>query len=77
MNKTTADILNAARHNPAITSAGLLDEMQRGDVSGWLHLDSVRHGNLANWTRAMTQAAEELQRLEEQKARAQARRAAN
>lgn len=76
MNRTTADILSAARNNPAITSAGLIDEMQRGDISGWMHLDSVRWGNFSNWTRAMTQAAEELNRLEEQKARAQSRRAA-
>lgn len=76
MNRTTADILSAARNNPAITSAGLIDEMQRGDISGWMHLDSVRWGNFSNWTHAMTQAAEELNRLEEQKARAQARRAA-
>ena len=74
MNKTTADILRAARNNPAITSAGLLDEMQRGDISGWLHLDSVRFGNFSNWTGAMTHAAEELKRMEDQKARAQARR---
>jgi hypothetical protein len=70
----TNDILRAARSNPAITSAGLIDEMQRGDISGWLHLDSVRWGNFANWTRAMCEAAQELARIEGQKARAQARR---
>lgn len=75
MNKTTADILGAARNNPAITSASLQDEMQRGDIAGWLHLDSVRFGNFANWTRAMCEAAQELKRIEDQKTRAQARRA--
>ena len=72
----TNDILRAARSNPAITSAGLIDEMQRGQIEGWLHLDSVRWGNFANWTRAMCEAAQELARIEGQKARAQTRRAA-
>lgn len=76
MNKTTADILSTARRNPAITSAGLLDEMERGDITGWLHLDSVRFGNFSNWTSAMNEAAQELRRIEDQKSRAQARRAA-
>lgn len=75
MNKATNDILRAARNNPAITSAGLMDEMERGDIAGWMHLDSVRWNNFSNWTCAMTQAAEELKRIEEQKARAQTRRA--
>ncbi len=75
MNKATQDILNAARRNSAITSAGLLDEMERGDIGGWMHLESVRCGNLSNWTRAMTEAATELKRIEDQKARAVARRA--
>lgn len=73
---TTEQILAAARRNPNITSAGLIDEMERGDISGWMHLDSVRWGNFSNWTRAMTEAATELRRLEDQKARAVARRAA-
>lgn len=76
MNRATQDILSAARRNPAITSAGLIDEMERGDISGWMHLDSVRWGNHSNWTRAMCEAAAELKRLEDQKARAQARRLA-
>ena len=70
----TNDILRAARSNPAITSAGLIDEMQRGDISGWLHMDSVRWGNFSDWTRAMNEAAQELARIESQKARAQTRR---
>ena len=69
MNKATQDILSAARRNPAITSAGLIDEMERGDIDGWLHLDSVRWGNFSNWTRAMIEAAGELKRLEDQKRR--------
>jgi hypothetical protein len=76
MNQAAQDIIRAARNNPAITSAGLVDEMQRGDISGWLHLDSVRWGNFANWTSAMDEAAQELARIEQQKARAQARRTA-
>jgi hypothetical protein len=76
MNKTTQDIISAARRNSAITSAGLIDEMERGAIDGWRHLDSVRWGNFANWTRAMCEAATELKRLEDQKARAVARRAA-
>ena len=70
------DILSAARNNRAITSAGLIDEMERGDISGWMRLDSVRWSNFSNWTRAMCEAAAELKRLEDQKARAQARRLA-
>ena len=77
MNKTTQDILSAARRNPAITSAALIDEMERADIDGWMHLDSVRFGTLANWTRAMNEAAQELARIEDQKARAQARRTAH
>ncbi len=76
MNKATQDILSAARRNSAITSAGLIDEMERGDIDGWRHLDSVRWGTFADWTRAMCAAAAELKRLEDQKARAVARRAA-
>jgi hypothetical protein len=72
----TNDILRAARSNPAITSAGLIDEMQRGDISGWLHMDSVRWSNFSDWTRAMNEAAQELARIESQKARAQTRRTA-
>lgn len=75
MRQATQDILKAARNNPSITSSGLLDEMQRGDINGWLHLDSVRFGNLSNWTAAMSEAAAELKRLEDQKSRAAARRA--
>ena len=74
MKSITQDILRAARNNPAITSSGLLDEMQRGDISGWLHLDSVRFGSFSNWTAAMSEAAAELKRLEDQKGRAAARR---
>ena len=70
------DIIRAARSNSAITSAGLIDEMERGDIDGWRHLDSVRWGTFSNWTRAMCEAAAELHRLESQKARAQARRLA-
>ena len=69
MNKATQDIHSAARRKPAITSAGLIDEMERGDIDGWLHLDSVRWGNFSNWTRAMIEAAGELKRLEDQKRR--------
>lgn len=70
------DIIRAARNNRAITSAGLIDEMERGDIDGWRHLDSVRWSNFSNWTRAMCEAAAELKRLEDQKTRAQARRLA-
>ncbi len=76
MNKTTQDILSAARRNPCITSAGLIDEMERGDIGGWSHLESVRWGTFSNWTRAMCEAAAELKRLEDHKARAVARREA-
>lgn len=72
----TQDIIRTARNNPAITSASLIDEMERGAIEGWTHLDSIRFGNFANWTRAMCEAAAELKQIEEQKARAQARRTA-
>lgn len=75
MRQATQDILKAARNNPAITSSGLLDEMEREDINGWLHIDSVRFGNFSNWTAAMSEAAAELKRLEDQKSRAAARRA--
>lgn len=74
MMKATADILRAARNNPAITSSSLFDEVERQDINGWLHLDSVRWGNLSDWTAAMNEAAVELHRLEEQKKKAAARR---
>jgi hypothetical protein len=64
VNSATQAILRAARRNPAITSRGLIDEMERGDIGGWMHLASVRSGNFADWTRAMCEAAAELGRLE-------------
>lgn len=75
MNSITQDILRAARNNPAITSSGLVDEIERGDIGGWLHLDSVRFSTLSKWTAAMSEAAAELKRIEDQKSRAAARRA--
>ena len=73
--KVADAIMSAARRNPNITSAGLRDEVARGDISGWMSLDAVRNSNFSEWSGGMEKAAADLQRLEEQKARAIARRA--
>lgn len=53
-------ILRAASRNRNITATGLRDEMQRGEISGWLYLPAVRAGNFADWTRGMCDAADTL-----------------
>lgn len=70
------DILRAARHDRRITSATLRDQLARRAISEWRHLESVRWGSLDQWEQSMTEATAELERLENQKARAAARRAA-
>lgn len=49
-------IVRAARNNPAITVAGLQDELERGAIDGWL--DIVRRWNLnfSQWSGAMERA---------------------
>lgn len=56
----TDAILAAARRNPAITGACLLDELERGDIAGWLHLAAVRACNMAQWSAAMQRAADAM-----------------
>lgn len=53
-------IAAAAHGNPAITPAGLMDEMERFDIAGWLHLPEVRACNAGEWTAAMIRAANRL-----------------
>jgi len=55
-------ILAAAIKNPAITPLGLIDEMQRADISGWLHLPTIAECTFGEWTAAMSAASEELGR---------------
>lgn len=69
-------IISAARRNPNITSAGLMDEVERLDIGGWASLQAVRCCNYGQWSAAMVKAAEYLRALEERKAAASARRAA-
>jgi hypothetical protein len=56
----TRAILRAAEGNPAITPAGLMDEMERCEIEGWLALPEVRHCNIGEWTAAMIRAANRL-----------------
>ncbi len=60
----TSAILRAARRNHNITAAGLLDECERGDFDGWLHLAAVGQCNASQISAALTLAAEELGRIE-------------
>lgn len=46
-------ILAAAKRNKNITIASLTDELQRGDIDGWLMLAAVRACNLSQWSAAM------------------------
>ena len=56
-----AAIVRAARANPCITAAGLQDELERGDIDGWMPV--VRRWNLtfAQWSGAMERAIDALQ----------------
>ena len=60
----TSAILRAARRNHNITAAGLLDECERGDFDGWLHVGNIRQLNASQISAALTLAAEELKRVE-------------
>lgn len=61
VDKAAAAILAAARRNSNITAAGLLDEMERNAVDGWLHLKACAACTSSEWTRAMQIAANELE----------------
>lgn len=53
-------ILAAARKNPNISADGLNDEMERGDIAGWLSLSAVRACTFSEWTAAMCAARDAL-----------------
>lgn len=56
----SAAILRAADNNPCITAAGLQDELERGDIDGWMPV--VRRWNLtfSQWSAAMELAIGKL-----------------
>lgn len=55
-NRTTlaaAAIIRAARNNPHITAAGLQDELERGDIGGWMKIASRYSLTIGEWSGAM------------------------
>ncbi len=59
-NAAAAAIVRAAAKNPHITAAALRDELDRGEVGEWLTLPAVRACNFAQWSAAMSLAADRV-----------------
>jgi hypothetical protein len=56
-----AAIIRAAKANPNITAASLEDELERGDINGWMAIVQ-RHGMTFNqWSAAMERAIKVLE----------------
>jgi len=58
----SAAIVRAARENPFITVAGLQDELERGDIDGWMHIVRRWNLNFSQWSGAMERAIAILSR---------------
>jgi hypothetical protein len=56
----SAAIVRAARANPHITVAGLQDELERGDIDGWMPVVRRWNLNFSQWSGAMERAIEVL-----------------
>lgn len=54
-------IVRAARSNPHITTAGLQDELERGDIDGWSTIVRRYHLNFSQWSGAMERAIAALE----------------
>jgi len=63
VNNAKNAIMRAAVKNKFITAAQLIDEIERGDIGGWLHLPRISKCNFSEWTEAMSIAARELGQL--------------
>ena len=59
-----AAIIRAAKANPNITVSGLQDEMERGDIDGWMTIVNRHNLSFAGWTAAMEIA---IARLDQQR----------
>lgn len=51
-----AAIVRAARKNPYITVASLQDELERGDIDGWMPVVCRWNLNFSQWSGAMERA---------------------
>ena len=51
-----AAIIRAAKSNPNITASGLQDEMERGDIDGWMTIVNRYNLSFDRWTAAMEKA---------------------
>jgi hypothetical protein len=52
----TAAIIRAAKANPNITVASLQDELERGDIGGWMKIAQLWDMNFSQWSGAMERA---------------------
>lgn len=57
-----AAIVRAARTNPNITVDGLQDELERGDIDGWMPVVRRWKLNFSQWSGAMERAIDILSR---------------
>lgn len=55
-------IVRTAKENPAITVAGLQDELERGDIDGWMTIVKRYKLTFSGWAGAMERAIEVLSR---------------
>lgn len=51
-----AAIIRAAKANPNITAASLQDELERGDINGWMAIVQRYRMTFAQWSGAMQSA---------------------
>lgn len=56
-----AAIIRAAKANPNITAASLQDELERGDINGWMAIVQRHRMTFAKWSGAMQRAINALQ----------------
>lgn len=56
----TRAIIRAARNNPHIKPDHLREEVQAGDIEGWLEIPEVNGLTIGEWSSAMLQAADVL-----------------
>ena len=56
-----AAIIRAAKANPSITVASLVDELERGDIDGWLSVVQRHRMTFSQWSGAMERAIAALE----------------
>lgn len=55
-----AAIIRAAKSNPNITTASLQDDLERGDIYGWLSIVQRHRMTFSQWSGAMERAINAL-----------------